>query len=727
MKRLLGLIGLTYLSVLALVFYFASNILICVFTAMSFFGLLLGIFFKIIKKDFKCNNYLIVLGSTILCACVSVILYTNIIYYPIINNYSDKEIKIEGYICEEVQKTERSCIYIILADNINGNDENVKIRLTTYKDLHIDEFERIEATLFTYKAAGNYNLSKRIFLASYSDDSSLITPTGETQFSLYSYAIKARKAMKRSLDSLLPYGYSSLCKAVLLGDKQALSYDVKSYFSHTGTTFLIVVSGMHLSIVSSFILFLLKKITKSKIIICLAICTTIFLFMALTGFTPSVVRAGIMIILTYCGTVIFRRSDSLNSLGVSALVLTLLNPYSVGDVGMVLSFTATLGIILWAKPIYSYITTKLKVKRKVLKTVINMISVSLSASLWVIPISVVFFDTVSPLVVIVAFFSEHLVSGILICALLASVLYMCPFISFTAYPFALVAGLFSKLLLWIMSLFASIPYCSVSADKIYFYVWTGITILLVIIGYIIHAKSFYIKSAIVFSLVTLTLGWAIYAIVGYNSTSVNFYYSNYGVTATVESGYNLTVLSCGGSPSCEEAIIEDISSDFTKIDYIIIPNQKNKYSKYLPAFLAEFDVSNVLVYDKNSENQAMFENYDGQQRNTFASNSVFTINVNADTAIDVINIDEITYQFVKSGDSSLLFVPSDGDIAKLPEMYRQADILLIDSVPENYQILNCSQVVYSGTDKYFEENYNSIKEISNNIITVTDSKVELKF
>lgn len=727
MKRLLGLIGLTYLSVLALVFYFASNILLCVLSAISFFGFFLGILFKVIKKDFKINNYLVVLGSTVLCACISIILYTNIVYYPVIDNYSAKEIKIEGYVCEEVQKTERSCVYIILADNIDGKDENVKIRLTTYNNLNISEFERIEAKLFTSQSESNYNLSKRIFLTAYLDDGSLITSTGETQFSLYRYAVKARKAMKYSLDSLLPDEYSSLSKAVLLGDKQALSYDIKSYFSHTGTTFLIVVSGMHLSVVSAFILFLLKKITKSKIIICIAICTTVFLFMALTGFTPSVIRAGVMVILTYCGTVIFRRSDSLNSLGISALVLTLFNPYSVGDVGMILSFTATLGIILWSRPIYSYITTKFKVKSKAIKTVINMLSVSLSASLWVIPISVVFFNTVSPLVVIVAFLSEHLVDGILICALVASVLYMCPFISFLAYPFALVAGLFSRLLLWIMSLFASIPYCSVNADKSYFYVWTGVTILLVIIGYVIHAKLFYIKSAIVFSLVTLTLGWAIYALTGYNSTTVNFYYSGYGVTVTVESGYNITVMSCGGSRACEEAIIEDVSSDFTKIDNIIIPNQKNKYSIYLPAFLAEFDVSNVLVYDKNSENQTMLENYDGQQRNTFASNSSFTINVNTDTAIDVINIDEITYQYVKSEDSTLLFVPSGGDVSKLPEKYRQADILLIDNVPKNYQLLNCNQIVYSGTVEYYKENYNSINEITSDIITVTDGKIEIKF
>lgn len=727
MKRMLGLIGLTYLSFLALVFYFFNNILLCAFSAVSVFVLLVGIFFKVIKNKSNIVNYLLILGATVLCACVSIILYTNIVYQPAVNNYSNKEINVSGYVCEEVQKTEQSSTYTILADEINGKSDNVKILVYSYRDLNLSEFERIEAKLYTYKTENNYNLSKGIFLSAYADEDTVIEKTGETQFSLNRYAIKARKSMKYSLDSLLPDSYSSLCKAILLGDKQALPADIKGYFSLTGTTFLIVVSGMHLSIISAFILFLVKKIVKNKIIICISICITVFLFMALTGFTPSVIRAGVMVILTYCASVIFRQADAINSLGISALVLTVFNPYSVGDIGMMLSFVATFGIILWAYPMYFYIVNRLGLKNRIVKTAVNMATVSLSASLWVLPISIVAFGKVSPFVMIFSFLSENLVSGILICALLASFLYLCPVISFTAYPFALVAGLFSKFLLRMMSLFASIPYCSVNADKIYFYVWIGVAILLVIIGYIIHAKYFYIKCSIAFSTVTLIVGWTIFAIVGYNSTTVNIYNCGYGVTATIESGYNITVLSCGGSVQYEYEVVEDISSDFTSIDNIIIPNQKNKYTKFLPVFLSEFDVSNVLVYDKNSENQAMLQNYDGYRRNTFSSNSSFVVNVNSTTTDEVINIDEITYQYVKSDNSSLLFVPTGGDIAKLPEKYRKADILLTDTVPENYQLLDCAEIVYSGSEDYFNKNINSLKEITDDIITVFSGKTQIKF
>ena len=75
MKRLLGLTGITYLSVLAAVFYSSSSVVLCVIAALSAMVLLLGIFFKIIKIDLAfVNNHknsAIAVGVSALCACIS--------------------------------------------------------------------------------------------------------------------------------------------------------------------------------------------------------------------------------------------------------------------------------------------------------------------------------------------------------------------------------------------------------------------------------------------------------------------------------------------------------------------------------------------------------------------------------------------------------------------------------------------------------------------------------
>lgn len=732
MKRLLATVGLTYLSVLSVVFYFANGTFTNIIIIQSALSAFVGIFFKVIKNKIRIKksllDLLITVGLTSFAACIAIILYSNFIYRPVIGNYSNKELSVEGYICDEIQKNENSNVYIINADKINGNSENVKIRLISTVDLKCEDFDRIDANFTVSKAENGYNLSKGIYLtAFYDEENDSFNSTGEKQFSLYSIAVNIRKAMKSSLDSLLPENTSSLCKAVLLGDKQALSDDIKADFSKTGTSFLIVVSGMHLAIIAGFVLFLLKNIIKNRYVLAFFILAIVFCFMAVTGFTPSVVRSGIMLILTYCSKTVFRRTDGLNSLGTAAIVLTLFNPFAVGDIGMLLSFSATAGIVLWANKIEIFLSRKLRLtgKNKLIRGALNLISVSLSASLWIIPITTIAFHRVSPFVVLTAFFAEPIVSVVLICAMLASLLYLCPIISFFAYTFALGADIFGNLLLRIISLFSSLPYSCVNTDKPYFYIWLIFTALLVIIGYAVKAKGFYVRCAVTASAVVLTIGWAVYAIIGNDSATLKIYNVGSGVTASVECGSNISFISCGGTNSSAYQIIDDISGDFSSIDSIIIPNTKLKYAKYLPQLMSEFDVSNILVYDNNTDKKSLGKYSD--TIDTFSSDCHFTINLNPLATLEVINIDSVTYQYLHINGSTVLFVPSKSDIAKLPEKYRTCDYLLVDSNVKNSNLLSCKNMIFSGDKILLGNKYNSIKEISNDIYTTSDGTAELVF
>lgn len=732
MKRLLATVGLTYLSVLSVVFYFANGTFTNIIIILSALSAFVGIFFKVIKNKIRIKksllDLLITVGLTSFAACIAIILYSNFIYQSVIDNYSNKELSIEGYICDEIQKNENSYVYIINADKINGDSGNVKIRLVSTVDLKCEDFDRIDANFTVSKAENGYNLSKGIYLtAFYDEETDSFNSTGEKQFSLYSIAVNIRKAMKSSLDSLLPENTSSLCKAVLLGDKQALPDDIKADFSKTGTSFLIVVSGMHLAIIAGFVLFLLKNIIKNRYALASIILAIVFCFMAITGFTPSVVRSGIMLILTYCSKAVFRRTDGLNSLGTAAIVLTLFNPFAVGDIGMLLSFSATAGIILWANKIEIYLSRKLRLtgKNKLIRGALNLISVSLSASLWIIPITTIAFHRVSPFVVLTSFFAEPIVSVVLISAMLASLLYLCPIISFFAYTFALGADIFGNLLLRTISLFSSLPYSCVNSDKPYFYIWLIFTALLVIIGYAIKAKGFYVRCAVTASAVVLTIGWAVYAIIGNNSATLKIYNVGSGVTASVECGSNISFISCGGTNGSAYQIIEDISGDFSSIDSILIPDTKLKYAKYLPQLMSEFDVSNILVYDNNTDKKSL-EKYGGKI-DTFSSDCRFTINLNPLAALDVLNIDSVTYQYLNINGSTVLFVTSKSDIAKLPEKYRTCDYLLVDSNVKNSNLLSCKNVIFSGDKSLLESKNSSIKEISDNIYTTSDGVAELVF
>lgn len=352
MKRLFGLIGFTFLFVLSAVFYSDFNeIVFAIIGSLGVLSVAVGIFLIASKKNKSFGKSLCVFAFAVIYSAGNMIGYSEYINNTVMNNYSDKEITASGYICDEIITTDSSCSFVIKTDKINGQPSDAKIQIISYSNVDAEPFEKVNFTAHTYKNNVNSQISHRIFLKSYSYDGFKIDVTGEKVTTFYSFAVSIRRAMKNSLDMLLPEDYSTLCRAVLLGEKTALDSSVKDDFSLTGTSFLIVVSGMHLVIITSFVLFLVRKLTKNRFIITGFTTFTVIAFMAVTGFAHSVVRAGIMMIIVSFASSNLRIADSLNNLGFAAIVLTAFNPYAVADIGMLLSFSATTGIILWSRPI----------------------------------------------------------------------------------------------------------------------------------------------------------------------------------------------------------------------------------------------------------------------------------------------------------------------------------------------------------------------------------------
>lgn len=330
MKRLFGLIGFTFLFVLSAVFYSDFNeIVFAIIGSLGLLSVAVGIFLIVSKKNKSFGKSLCVFAFAVIYSAGNMIGYSEYINSTVINNYSDKEITASGYICDEIITTDSSCSFVIKTDKINGQPSDAKIQIISYTNVDAEPFEKVNFTAHTYKNNVNSQISHGIFLKAYSYDGFKIDATGEKTTTFYSFAVSIRRAMKNSLDMLLPEDYSTLCRAVLLGEKTALDSSVKDDFSLTGTSFLIVVSGMHLVIITSFVLFLVRKLTKNRFIITGFTTFTVIAFMAVTGFAHSVVRAGIMMIIVSFASSNLRIADSLNNLGFAAIVLTAFNPYAV--------------------------------------------------------------------------------------------------------------------------------------------------------------------------------------------------------------------------------------------------------------------------------------------------------------------------------------------------------------------------------------------------------------
>ena len=145
---------------------------------------------------------------------------------------------------------------------------------------------------------------------------------------------------------------SGILAATLLADKSDWSDDFSTALNRTGLTHITAISGQHITIFSALLLpvFLMLGLWKKQAI--LLVLAFVVLFIVVTGFEASAIRAGIMGTLGMAGTLAGRRSDSIRALVFAGALMLALNPLLLSrDAGFQLSFLAVLGI-LWCHPYF---------------------------------------------------------------------------------------------------------------------------------------------------------------------------------------------------------------------------------------------------------------------------------------------------------------------------------------------------------------------------------------
>ena len=149
-------------------------------------------------------------------------------------------------------------------------------------------------------------------------------------------------------------------RALLLGDTTGIAKDpmLSSSLQTTGTSHIVAVSGMNIAFLMGFLSLFIKK---KRMLTAVGI-PVILLFMAVVGFMPPVVRAGIMQIFLLIAPVFKRENDPVTSLSASLMLILLFNPYAAVSAGLQLSFAATLGILLFSERIFTALDALLRAR-----------------------------------------------------------------------------------------------------------------------------------------------------------------------------------------------------------------------------------------------------------------------------------------------------------------------------------------------------------------------------
>ncbi|WDF76493.1 ComEC/Rec2 family competence protein [Mucilaginibacter sp. KACC 22773] len=208
---------------------------------------------------------------------------------------------------------------------------------------------------------------------------------------LIAFSLRLRQQMiNRFKQQMHDPGAIAVASTLILGYKADLSTDILQAYSKTGTIHVLSVSGAHVAIIYillQFTLGFLNGYRHGRVIKAVIIIALIWYYSLLSGFSPAVCRAAVMISMVIIGKTYARYINLLNILAVSAFALLLYNPLLITDVGFQLSYLAVAGLVVLQPVVYQWLEFKNKWANKVWMAC----SVSIAAQVITFPLSALYF------------------------------------------------------------------------------------------------------------------------------------------------------------------------------------------------------------------------------------------------------------------------------------------------------------------------------------------------
>jgi competence protein ComEC len=241
---------------------------------------------------------------------------------------------------------------------------------------------------FNYK---QYLAHQNIYAQSFLNPHDVVELHTNTGNPLVAYSLQLRKRLVGQFKQYL-HNPSAIAVAstLILGYKADLDNDILQAYSKTGTIHVLSVSGAHVAIIFAMINLLLGFLDRYKygrLLKAVISITLIWYYSLLTGLSPAVCRAAVMISMIIIGKTYNRRINTLNILAVSAFVILLFDPFLITDVGFQLSYLAVAGLIVFQPLVYNW----LDIKNKWLDKLWLLCSVSIAAQVITFPLSAYYF------------------------------------------------------------------------------------------------------------------------------------------------------------------------------------------------------------------------------------------------------------------------------------------------------------------------------------------------
>lgn len=207
---------------------------------------------------------------------------------------------------------------------------------------------------------------------------------------LHKLGFKIKNTVLAIVEYCLDKNQAGLLAGMIIGYKDGLDEEAFNAFSRAGLTHIMVASGMNVAFIILPLTFIFKKMHLPNLPANLITILVLILFVFVTGFSASVVRAVIMGIIILTGKIIMRETDIYTSIAAAAVILLSVNPFTLFDIGFQLSFAATISLVLFYPKIKVY-----TVHKYIPEIISDTLAATLAAQVGVIPVTLYYFNNLS--------------------------------------------------------------------------------------------------------------------------------------------------------------------------------------------------------------------------------------------------------------------------------------------------------------------------------------------
>ena len=493
---------------------------------------------------------------------------------------------------------------IAVDGRIRRNNKSYQVRAYLDEVSSLEPGDQVQGT-FRFRVTtpdgaedATYHPGKGIFLLAYQQgDVSVSKPE---ELPRWTIPARIRARMQMLLEHLLPGDVVGFAKALLLGDTTGLDYQTDTALKISGVRHVVAVSGLHISILFG----LISTITfRKRYLTALLGLPVLALFAAVAGFTPSVVRACIMMALMMLATLLEKEYDGPTALAFAILVLLAVNPLAVTSVSLQLSAASVAGIFLFRERLHNWLMPffgKLKkgTAKKVLVTwFVGSVSISLSAMSLTTPLCAAYFGMVSLIGPVTNLLTLWIISlvfyGLMALCLLGLIW------SAGGLFLGIILAWPIRLVLWMSGLLSRVPMAAVYTQSVYILAWLVFVYLLlaVFLWQKNRRPKILVCCACLGLCMALVASWLEPLSDGCRVTVLDV---GQGQSILLQSQGRTYLVDCGGDREEDTADLIAgtlLSQGISRLDGIILTHYDSDHAGALPYLLTRLDTDLLILPD----------------------------------------------------------------------------------------------------------------------------------